>query len=47
MAAACSNSKEKSKNTIATTDTTSFYPIASYINLACMMSSVGGVGTNV
>ena len=32
MAAACSNSKEKSKNTIATTDTTSFYPIASYIN---------------
>jgi len=32
MAAACSNSKEESKNTIATTDTTSFYPIASYIN---------------
>ena len=31
MAVACSNSKEESKNTIATTDTTSFYPVASYI----------------
>ena len=32
MAAACSNSKEESKNTIAKADTTSFYSIASYIN---------------
>ena len=32
MAAACSNSKEESKNTAVITDTTSFYPIASYIN---------------
>ena len=31
MVAACSNSKEESKNTVATTDTTSFYPVASYI----------------
>lgn len=31
MVAACSNSKEESKNTIATTDTNSFYPVASYI----------------
>jgi hypothetical protein len=31
MVAACSNSKEESKNTVATTDTTSFYPIALYI----------------
>jgi len=32
MAVACSSSKDQSKNIIATTDTTSFYPIASYIN---------------
>jgi len=32
MAVACSNSKEESKNTVTTADTTSFYPIASYIN---------------
>ena len=31
MAAACSNSKEDTKNLVATTDTTSFYPLASYI----------------
>ena len=31
MAAACSNSKEESENLVATTDTTSFYPLASYI----------------
>ena len=31
MAAACSNSKEETKNLVATTDTTSFYPLASYI----------------
>ena len=31
MAVACSNSKEESKNLVATADTTSFYPIASYI----------------
>ena len=31
MATACSNSKEESKNSIVT-DTTSFYPVASYIN---------------
>jgi hypothetical protein len=32
MAAACSNSKEETKNSIVTNDTTSFYPVASYIN---------------
>ena len=32
MAVACSNSNEESKNTVTTADTTSFYPIASYIN---------------
>jgi hypothetical protein len=32
MAVACINSKEESKNTVTTADTTSFYPIASYIN---------------
>jgi hypothetical protein len=32
MASACSNSKEKSEKLVATTDTTSFYPLASYIN---------------
>jgi len=32
MAAACSNSKEETKNSIVTNDTSSFYPIASYIN---------------
>jgi len=31
MAAACSNSKEDTKNLVATTDTTSFYPLASFI----------------
>ncbi len=31
MAASCSNSKEESENLVATTDTTSFYPLASYI----------------
>jgi len=31
MAAACSNSKEETKNLVATTDTTSFYPLASFI----------------
>ncbi|MEY3675532.1 MAG: hypothetical protein RL731_694 [Bacteroidota bacterium] len=31
MVAACSNSKEESENLVATTDTTSFYPLASYI----------------
>ena len=31
MVAACSNSKEDTKNLVATTDTTSFYPLASYI----------------
>jgi hypothetical protein len=31
MAAACSNSKEESENLVATTDTISFYPLASYI----------------
>lgn len=31
MAAACSNSKEDTKNQVATTDTTSFYPLASFI----------------
>lgn len=31
MVAACSNSKEETKNLVATTDTTSFYPLASYI----------------
>ncbi len=32
VAVACSNSKEESKNTVTAADTTSFYPIASYIN---------------
>jgi len=31
MAAACSYSKEDTKNLVATTDTTSFYPLASFI----------------
>ncbi len=31
MVAACSNSKEDSKNLVTTADTTSFYPVASYI----------------
>ena len=31
MAVACSNSKEDSKNLVTTADTSSFYPIASYI----------------
>ena len=32
MVAACADTKDKTNNIVTTTDTTSFYPIASYIN---------------
>lgn len=32
MVAACADTKDKTNNIVSTTDTTSFYPIASYIN---------------